>query len=168
MTNPPLETTFLAGEIPNAPLDTAGFAVLPIPYEKTVSYGAGTARGPQAILEASTQLETWDGRSNPSTMGIHTCPMVDCEGPAEAVLERVAQATRAILDTDALPVALGGEHTISWGVLQGFSGSGRGDVKEAEDGDIWNALPRPTKDIYSLLRKPQSTDKTSLPLILFG
>ena len=34
--------------------------LLPVPWEATVSYGAGTARGPQAILEASPQLDLYD------------------------------------------------------------------------------------------------------------
>jgi len=48
---------FLGSEIaPSAPAD-ARFHVLPVPWERTVSYGGGTARGPAAILAASLQLE---------------------------------------------------------------------------------------------------------------
>ncbi|NIP72353.1 MAG: agmatinase, partial [Gammaproteobacteria bacterium] len=38
----------------------ARVAILPVPYEGTVTYGGGTARGPQAVLEASAQLEMYD------------------------------------------------------------------------------------------------------------
>jgi len=41
-------------------LDGAGVVVLPVPYEATVSYGGGTARGPEAILRASAQVELYD------------------------------------------------------------------------------------------------------------
>ena len=34
--------------------------VLPLPYEATVSYEGGTANGPRAILEASSQVELYD------------------------------------------------------------------------------------------------------------
>lgn len=34
--------------------------LLPVPWEVTVSYGTGTAKGPQAILEASQQLDLYD------------------------------------------------------------------------------------------------------------
>ena len=34
--------------------------LLPLPVEKTVSYGVGAGRGPEAILAASLQLETFD------------------------------------------------------------------------------------------------------------
>ena len=54
-----LESIYLASEIDQCPIEQSVFAVLPVPYEKTVSYGSGTAKGPEAILVASQQLETW-------------------------------------------------------------------------------------------------------------
>lgn len=37
--------------------EDAELIVVPMPWDVTVSYGAGTAKGPQAILEASAQLD---------------------------------------------------------------------------------------------------------------
>jgi len=37
--------------------EQSAFAVLPVPWEVTVSYGSGTAQGPDAILEASYQVD---------------------------------------------------------------------------------------------------------------
>ena len=96
----------------------ARFHVLPAPLEATVSYGAGAARGPAAILEASQQLEDWDGRSCPLEAGIHTLPAVDCDGPIEAVLDRIEAATATILRRGKIPVILGGEHTVTLGALR--------------------------------------------------
>ena len=42
------------------PYARARVAVLPAPYEGTVSYGTGAAQGPAAILRASAQLEMYD------------------------------------------------------------------------------------------------------------
>lgn len=39
---------------------TARTVLLPVPWEVTVSYGAGTAQGPEAILEASAQVDLFD------------------------------------------------------------------------------------------------------------
>lgn len=39
---------------------TARTVLLPVPWEVTVSYGAGTAEGPEAILEASAQVDLFD------------------------------------------------------------------------------------------------------------
>lgn len=40
--------------------DSAQTIVFGVPWEVTVSYGAGTAQGPQAVLEASRQLDLYD------------------------------------------------------------------------------------------------------------
>jgi agmatinase len=37
--------------------ETSSLVLIPVPWEVTVSYHAGTAKGPQAILEASTQVD---------------------------------------------------------------------------------------------------------------
>lgn len=48
---------FLDSEYPDASCEEAYFHVIPFPLEETVSYMGGTAQGPEAILEASGQLE---------------------------------------------------------------------------------------------------------------
>lgn len=139
-------TIFLASEIEQSPIEQATFSVLPVPYEKTVSYGGGTVNGPAAIIEASEQLETWDGKSNPSELGIHTCATVDCDVAAEQVIERIASAVKNILDAGSMPVVLGGEHTVTYGVIKGYLDAGitdfgvvqidaHADLRDAYEGD---------------------------------
>ena len=77
---------FLGSEIAQGDVDEALFHVIPVPYEASVSYGGGTAAGPQAIIHASDQLETFDGVSEPCELGIHTHAAVDCRGEAADVL----------------------------------------------------------------------------------
>ena len=51
-------TPFLDSELARAERDeNALFRVIPVPLERTVSYGAGTGKGPAAILAASNELE---------------------------------------------------------------------------------------------------------------
>ena len=118
---------FLASEIEQCPIEQAAFSILPVPYEKTVSYGSGTAAGPAAIINASEQLETWDGQSNPSSLGIHTCATVNCNTDAEDVIYTIANAVRNILENDSMPVVLGGEHTVTYGVIKGYLDAGIND-----------------------------------------
>ncbi len=40
--------------------DDARLIIVPVPWEVTVSYGAGTARAPEAILKASLQVDLFD------------------------------------------------------------------------------------------------------------
>ncbi|MFA5206185.1 MAG: agmatinase [Lentisphaeria bacterium] len=106
---------FLAAEMPPPPPERARFHILPVPYEKTVSYGHGAARGPAAILRASQYLELFTGSSQPAVeSGIHTCPPVPCGGEAPAVLRRISGRVGEILKQDKIPVVLGGEHTVSY------------------------------------------------------
>lgn len=115
---------FLGSEIEQPDPDKAFFHVLPVPFEDSVSYGGGTAMGPSAILEASWQLETWDGKSVPSKHGIYTHTPVDCEGEAEAVIEDISQAVQKIVAHEGFPVVLGGEHTVTYGVILGLIEAG--------------------------------------------
>ena len=115
---------FLGAELPELAPEEARFHVLPVPYEKTVSYGGGTAQGPAAILEASGQLERWDGYSDPGAEGIYTWDPIDCSRAPEAVIEAIAEGVAKILRMGKTPVVLGGEHTVTWGVVSGCIAAG--------------------------------------------
>jgi agmatinase len=109
---------FLASEIPPSTLQDALFHIIPVPYERSVSYGIGTAKGPEAILESSQQLELFDGTSIPAEHGIYTHPPIDCEGKPEAVLKKIKATVASALTLEKIPVLLGGEHTVSVGAFQ--------------------------------------------------
>jgi agmatinase len=96
---------FLESELAPAPAHACRFHVIPVPYEATTSYGRGTAQGPQAVLAASNQLETWNGHGIPAAAGIYTRPAVDVQGGPEDVLERIEKAVLCTLDSgsEALP-----------------------------------------------------------------
>jgi agmatinase len=98
--------------------EQALFHVIPVPYEKSVSYGTGTANGPQAILDASCQLELFDGKGVPADHGIYTQPMLDCSGSHEEALAGIEKAVTACLAHKKIPVILGGEHTITSGAVR--------------------------------------------------
>ena len=119
---------FLHSEIDQAKPDEAFFHVIPVPYEGSVSYGGGTCFGPSAILQASDQLEVWDGKSRPADLGIYTAPVVDCFGEGEEVINKIAEATKLTLSQGKMPVLLGGEHSVTWGVIKGFLDAGMKDI----------------------------------------
>ncbi|MCJ8340452.1 MAG: agmatinase [Pseudomonadales bacterium] len=137
---------FLGSEIEQPAANQAAFQVLPVPYEKTVSYGGGTAQGPSAILKASWQLEEWDGKSKPCDAGIYTCPPVDCSVSPAQVIDNIAAATAKIVADGSMPVVFGGEHTVTYGVAKGLRDAGyddfgivqidaHADLREAYEGD---------------------------------
>lgn len=115
---------FLGSEIDQGEPTKSLFHVLPVPFEKTVSYGGGTRLGPSSILTASWQLERWDGKSAPCDLGIHTCEAVDCAGDDQQVIDNIAAATAEIIRNGGIPVVLGGEHTVTYGVIKGLKDAG--------------------------------------------
>jgi len=112
---------FLQSELAESAPEDAFFHVIPAPLEASVSYGAGTALGPEAIIRASDQLELWDGASIPAEAGIYTGAAVDCSGSAEEALSRIESAVGRALACKALPVLLGGEHTVTLGALRAIN-----------------------------------------------
>ena len=52
--------SFLGLEPPVSDLDGCEVVLLPVPYERTTSYGQGTAGGPAALLAASQYVELYD------------------------------------------------------------------------------------------------------------
>lgn len=63
--------------------------VLPIPYDKTSTWLKGAERGPQALLEASVNLELFDIETGTEVYrtGICTLPPVVCPDEPEAMVE---------------------------------------------------------------------------------
>lgn len=101
--------------------ETARFRVIPVPLERTVSYGAGTGAGPAAILTASNELERLCNGQEPCAAGIHTEAPLDCDGPLSDIMDRLAARTEAAARAGALPVTLGGEHSLSYGAVMGVA-----------------------------------------------
>ncbi|MGO9110755.1 MAG: arginase family protein [Thermoguttaceae bacterium] len=112
--------------IPSPGLDTADALILPWPLEKTVSYGTGTHSGPGAIVAASRQIELFeeetlvDFQQRPR---LHTLgPIeVDAAMPADSLPEHLAAAARFIAGfRQRFLITLGGEHSLTYGVVSGL------------------------------------------------
>ncbi|MCL1919720.1 MAG: agmatinase [Kiritimatiellaeota bacterium] len=117
---------FLESEHPPAAPAAAAFHVIPASMETSVSYGGGARLGPRAIIEASQQLEADIYGLRPGDLGIHTQKPVapKSKSPAawlDAIETRVAEALRH----KAVPVLLGGEHTVTLGAARALRAAGR-------------------------------------------
>ena len=91
-------------------------AILSLPYELTTSYGQGTALGPMACIEASTQVELYDaqlGQDLPAGLSMHTIQPWDGEEPT--LIEQLDSMVGYLIPWfrgDCFPLCLGGEHGI--------------------------------------------------------
>jgi len=100
--------------------DFSKFDIIPVPLERTVSYGKGTSMGPQAIIEASNELERYTGKSEPCIEGIYTHPFLDCNKPIDIVINDLQKLAQSVSSKNKIPVILGGEHSITYGAVNGI------------------------------------------------
>lgn len=113
---PQLPTNFLALPSPYGDYKRARFAVLPIPYDSTVSFQNGTRRGPEAIISASHQTELFDEEllGEFYKAGIATLDPVEQNSTSAAAMhEDIFAVARKVVRDGKFLFGLGGEHGIS-------------------------------------------------------
>lgn len=96
--------------------------IVPVPYEATVSYGIGTSKGPEAILEASQQVELFDEElwTEPYKVGIHTAEpvLMDVQnGDTAEPFVQLKQAISPLIEFGKFPIVIGGEHSLTLGAI---------------------------------------------------
>ena len=104
----------------NAPA-SARAVIVPFGLEASVSYGAGTAAGPAAILKASQQLELYDeelGRETYLDYGVAAVREPPIARPIEAALDQLARLVEDVLAVGKFPFVLGGEHSLTAGAIR--------------------------------------------------
>jgi agmatinase len=117
---------FNFGALPEelANYDGARVVILPVPYDLTATYLAGSRAGPRAIIEASRNMELYDDElcDIPARFGIHTFMELeaDASGP-ERMTAGVEGVVSSLLDAGKIVAALGGEHTITCGVVKAYT-----------------------------------------------
>ncbi len=111
-----IPNNFLGLPAPYGDYAKAKYAVLPIPYDSTTSFQVGTRNGPQAIINASKQVELFDEETEAESYkaGIATLDAVapNMIGPKEMCADIFAAAKKVVRDGKFL-FGLGGEHSIS-------------------------------------------------------
>jgi N1-aminopropylagmatine ureohydrolase len=106
---------------PFSDLSSSRVVILPVPYDSTTEWHSGARQGPQAIIEASQYLEFYDIELDREIhkVGIHTLPPVQPSfNSPERMAERVGRVASGVLNQEKLPVMLGGEHSLSLGMVQ--------------------------------------------------
>jgi agmatinase len=96
--------------------DQSKAVVLPVPVERTTSYGGGTRHGPHEILQASSHMELWDEEIGVDAhgAGIFTLPEMELPfGELTPLMNEIRRVASEILARDKFLVTLGGEHSIT-------------------------------------------------------
>lgn len=106
---------------PHSDFGTAQVVILPVPYDSTTEWHSGTREGPKAIIEASQYLELYDLELDREIykVGIHTLPELrPVLSNPEDMIRRVYDVSRSLIQDDKFVVMLGGEHSLSLGIVQ--------------------------------------------------
>ncbi len=108
---------FLGTDAGTAIFEDAAVIVIPFGYEGGASYGKGTAKGPEAIIDASCYLELYDEvlEVEPYKVGICTVTPADIPETPDAMNRMVYETTKEILDKNRFIVSVGGDHSITSG-----------------------------------------------------
>ncbi|MBN1107233.1 MAG: arginase family protein, partial [Bacteroidales bacterium] len=103
--------------------DDSRIIIVPVPYDATSTWIKGAANGPEAIMEASVNLEFYDLETGTEVhkLGIHTIPPIITEDSPDVLVETVYRKTAALLADNKFPVIAGGNHTVSIGAFKAFS-----------------------------------------------
>ncbi|MDP9249099.1 MAG: agmatinase [bacterium] len=108
--------------IPEVVPQNADVVILPIPLEKTVSYGTGTGNGPRAIITASQQVERYDhelGYEVDSETKIATLPFIEIKSDnLEEIQKQINESAKPW--TDKFLLSLGGEHSIAPALVSAY------------------------------------------------
>jgi arginase len=100
-------------------------AIIGIPFDEKSCYLRGASKGPQAIRAASTgkAINAWTelGRNLEVDGVLVDLGDVDATGNFEQVFSRIERSILEILEKKAVPVVLGGDHSISYPVVKAFA-----------------------------------------------
>lgn len=147
---------FLGSEI-KASYAASRVVILPIPYEATTTYRKGCEHGPQALLEASVQLEYYDDELDRETCWdarIYTHPSIaDTKSSrsisSETMLHLTRETVSGLINDGKFVIALGGEHSITTGIVDAYRLAdsepftviqidAHGDMRHEYEGSIYN------------------------------
>ena len=103
----------------------SGIIIVPVPYDGTSTWMKGSDKGPEAIMEASVNLEFYDVETGTEVhkKGIHTIAPVSENISPDALVNAVYQKISHLLKEKKFPVIVGGNHTVSIGAVKAFSES---------------------------------------------
>jgi len=128
----------------------SGIIIVPVPYDETSTWMKGADKGPDAILDASVNLEFYDVETSSEAhlKGINTiAPILEKETP-EKLVKDVYDRIFSLLSDKKFPVIIGGNHTVSIGAIKAFSEyfenltilqlDAHADLRQVYEGSVFN------------------------------
>ena len=107
----------------NPDIEDSPIVILPVPYDGTSTWVKGSDRGPEALLNASANMELYDIETDTEVwmVGIHTDEPVTANESPEAMVEAVRTRVDELLQQNKFVVTIGGEHSVTIGAVQAYA-----------------------------------------------
>lgn len=103
-------------------VEEADIVVFGVPFDSTVDFLPGTRFGPKIIREAANFIEPFDTDTQKNILEkLKIIDIGDIEpvrGSSEKTIERVKKQVEEILNKKKFPLMLGGEHSITLGIIK--------------------------------------------------
>ena len=123
---PPMRTAPLAFADARADLQGAEFVIFGVPFDETSTFRKGSSLAPEKIREASYNFETYifEQDIDLDDVPFHDAGDVECSGGVEEVLGRVRDFSREVAHSGKIPIAIGGDHSITPAIVEGLGETG--------------------------------------------
>ena len=103
--------------------DEAKYVIFGVPYDKTSSFRPGARNGPKEIRKASWNFETYNFRTGFDLSDVKFHDYGDLEvkdKTPDRMVEEVSKFTSKLLKNNKIPIAIGGEHSITPGIVNAY------------------------------------------------
>ncbi len=98
------------------------YIVVGVPFDVTSTYRTGARFGPAAIRQASLNIETFSFRTGQDIedVPIHDIGDLHISTDPKKTMDMLKVVVEDIVAAGKIPVSIGGEHTITLGIMKGF------------------------------------------------
>jgi agmatinase len=104
------------------PFEKADYVILGVPFDVTSTYRTGARFAPNAIRQASLNIETYSFRAGVDVedLKLHDLGDLHVSSDTRKTLENIELVVKDVLEAGKTPVTIGGEHTITLGIARGL------------------------------------------------
>ena len=107
----------------DADFNEADFIIFGVPYDKTTSFRPGASQAPREIRKASWNFETYNLKTGVDLKDIKFHDYGDIQVKnfyPKDMIKKISEFTSSILKKNKFPIAIGGEHSITPGIIQAY------------------------------------------------
>jgi agmatinase len=107
-----------------SPFEKAKYVVFGVPFDVTSTYRTGARFGPNAIRQASLNIETYSFRTgiDVEDLLLHDLGDLHVSTSPKRTVDMLKLVVADLLAAKKTPIGIGGEHTITLGIMKGLGG----------------------------------------------